>query len=307
MDATERRITPDDLRALISRAESMMADIHLWELQPREFLQIRDQIEDTFDNLADRGIDVRPERNRMRPIDIAIKGRGRDIIRGLARQGSIAGLRGQLKPSQSHWWWYLDLILQQEGRRRLLRTLRIMSVVLLIMLSGILILGRIGRKSAAYNAHIRGAQDLHREGKLEEALAELEKARQVDPDDPASYLLEGVILGDIEGREAEQKQAFEKAKGQYKEASEFYVTLAAVYWQVQKLDLALESAKEALEMSPKSATAHFVLGNIYASQGDKEKAIEEMQLAVQLSEDNPQIQVVAKIRLAELQGLPVGP
>jgi tetratricopeptide (TPR) repeat protein len=101
------------------------------------------------------------------------------------------------------------------------------------------------------------------------------------PTSPADYLkagLEAYRTGDV----AVALRFLEKGRDEANPSAELLVALAALYMEQNRLAAAEETALQALELDSTSAAAHVLLGDIYASMGWHQNALQSYTQALTL-------------------------
>ncbi|SFM05467.1 tetratricopeptide repeat protein [Nitrosomonas communis] len=159
------------------------------------------------------------------------------------------------------------------------------------------------------------ASQLHRSGKLEEAVKVYHAALQINADHPEALHGLGLTLStqkDLDGALPLLQQAivlapdrpdyyndlgilfqergeFEKAISFHKRALKIkadffpaYINLGVAYKRLGKLDDAIAAYRQAIAIQPNSAAAHNNLGNLLRIQGDLVNARKELEQAIQL-------------------------
>lgn len=124
------------------------------------------------------------------------------------------------------------------------------------------------------------------QGAYEEAVAELEKAIALDPDNADAHRNLGIAYGEL-NRWEESAAAYERAIEIDPDFGEAYADLTAAYFHLGRIPEALEAGEKAIELAPDSATAHNNLGVVYEQQGEFDKAIAEYERAVELDPSDP--------------------
>lgn len=134
-------------------------------------------------------------------------------------------------------------------------------------------------------SHLERGVELEQAGRLEDAIAETEKALQLD----AKLVLAHVNLIILYGRTGDP----EKAEGHYQAAvrlnpnqfPDAYYNYGVVLMQKGKLDEAERAFRRALEINPSFADAHNNLGYLLERQGKSAEAIEEYKKALGYKQD----------------------
>jgi tetratricopeptide (TPR) repeat protein len=130
--------------------------------------------------------------------------------------------------------------------------------------------------------HLKMAKILEGKGRLDSAIAEVRKARALDPDSVEPALELGELLCRT-GKSKEALDAIEKVKTPARRDTARRLLIRG--WakrQMGKLQPALEDLLEATKLDPKSARGHFELGRVYLAKGDKDEALAGYQQALKL-------------------------
>lgn len=154
-----------------------------------------------------------------------------------------------------------------------------------------------------------------RRGNFKQALKDIEKAKEIDDDDPGVYFVYGIIyyaLKDYEKAEKFYKKAIDENKeytearynlcGLYLKINEYdkaieqctyaaedplyqarasaYTNIGVAYYQQGDINKAKEYYDKALDINPSLVYTHNELGKLYLSIGDDQKAISEFKIAI---------------------------
>ena len=117
--------------------------------------------------------------------------------------------------------------------------------------------------SAAHADDYAEVNQLHRNGKLAEALAKAEQYLVGKPRDPQMRFLRSVIQADS-GKTADAVAGLQKLIEDYPEIPEPYNNLAVLYAGEAQYDKARAALEMAIRLNPSYATAHENLGDVYA-------------------------------------------
>ncbi|MFC1604049.1 tetratricopeptide repeat protein [Planctomycetota bacterium] len=134
--------------------------------------------------------------------------------------------------------------------------------------------------TARLKRHLQMAKILEQKSRLESAIAEIQKARELDPDSAEAAL----ELGELFCRAGRSKEAFGVADSlRVTKRSDKARLLLISGWakrQMGDLDAAEKLLLEATTLDPKSTRALFELGNIYQSRQEIEKAMKSYHKAL---------------------------
>jgi tetratricopeptide (TPR) repeat protein len=136
--------------------------------------------------------------------------------------------------------------------------------------------------------HRNRAKRLYEEGRVKDAVIELEQAISNDGRDAESWQ----ILAEIYGAAGYIEQAasyIQKCLQENYQNIDGWVMLANLYAQLggPYLDLALQQLDLAMSLDDNNANAHYLRGNIMAQKGNNERAIESLNKALSLQPDHP--------------------
>ncbi|MEO1766114.1 L,D-transpeptidase Cds6 family protein [Thiobacter aerophilum] len=138
---------------------------------------------------------------------------------------------------------------------------------------------------AAFGDEIDDAQQLVRQGNLNQALERVNAYLASRPKDARARFLKGVILTE-QNKTAEAIKVFTALTEDYPELPEPYNNLAVLYAQQQQYDKARHALEMAIQTHPSYATAHENLGDIYAKL-----ASQAYDRALQLDKNNTAAQM----------------
>ncbi|HHH42017.1 MAG TPA: tetratricopeptide repeat protein [Chloroflexi bacterium] len=136
------------------------------------------------------------------------------------------------------------------------------------------------------------------QGQYEEALAELEKALELAPEDANVHANLGTAyanLGRTEEAIAEWQEAIRLNPDHYLA----HYNLGVVYNDLGQTEEAIAELQEAIRVNPDYAPAHRELGLAYAEMGREEEAIAEYQEALRVDPDNVEVHVDLGISYAK--------
>ena len=125
----------------------------------------------------------------------------------------------------------------------------------------------------------------HRQGQLEQALYQNQKALKIDPSDPTTLNSMGIILH-LQGNSTEAIEQFQKALELEATFAEAENNLANALAAERRYQEALNHIDRALCIKKQYPSAHITKGNILAAQGNADLAAEEYQKVIDLDPDN---------------------
>jgi tetratricopeptide (TPR) repeat protein len=134
--------------------------------------------------------------------------------------------------------------------------------------------------------HVDQGMEYYDQGELDKAIAEFEKAIELDPNDAEAHRNLGTAYGE-QGKWEECAAAYERAIEIDPDFGEAYGDLTAAYFYLERIPEALEAGEKAIELAPDYATAHNNLGIVYKEQGEFDLAIVEYKKAIELDPSDP--------------------
>lgn len=138
-----------------------------------------------------------------------------------------------------------------------------------------------GQTDQQVDTQIKLALALGQQKKVDEAIPQIQEAIALKPDfAPAHVLLAGALSD--QGKKEEAIASLTKARDLFKTQgktdalAETTLNLAVLLGQQQKLDESIAESKEAIRLKPDSAKAYYVLALALSTQGKKQEAIQNL-------------------------------
>jgi tetratricopeptide (TPR) repeat protein len=128
---------------------------------------------------------------------------------------------------------------------------------------------------------VKLGMEYYDQGELDKAVAEFEKAIELDPNDAEAHRNLGTAYGE-QGKWEESAAAYEQAIEVNPNFGEAYGDMAGAYFYLGKLAEAVAAGEKAIELAPDYATAYNNLGIIYGSQGQIDRAIALFKEAIEI-------------------------
>ncbi len=141
--------------------------------------------------------------------------------------------------------------------------------------------GKRETKSNQIAAYISRASAYRAKGDYDRALADLDKALQLDPKS-APALLERASIYHVKGEFGRAIADYDRALKLDKDSAAALSGRARAYRGKGDLEKALADFDEAVRLDPKSASTHVDRGAIYQAQGDFDRAIVDYDRAIQI-------------------------
>lgn len=304
---TRTRNLATRLREMLDKAERLV--VQLDGTNVGEFLQLLDAIERAMAELAEGGLDVRPEMTRWESLLNRINSQPTPIVRAASSAGGFRQLRAANPPAES-FWWHLDTEVTRRRRKALTRFSMTLAAIIVVAVVALWALETFFPPDPVAVAMVETTSIIDRltnEHDWEGALAVVQEARQRLPEQAELAVWEAVLherLGDPVAAVA----AMQEAKTMLAEMpAQFYIFLGNKRLMVDDLDGAQLAAEEGLEVSPDEPQLVFLLGGIAEARGEVSLAINYFQLTFELAQEtNPQLAVIARVRMGQLLQSPDG-
>ena len=292
----EKRETIGYLREIIERYKSFLLDIDNLRGQMVQIFNLRDEIENLLRKLNEKGADLSVERSKLDSLDQVIKGRAGSVLRDVKKLVNIASYREERKIPPSHWWWYLDGFLKNKKKAKQKKWLIRSGIAAGILILVYLIFQFVVPKPSPWVIYQEKGDKLLQEGDLNGALKEYKIATQLAPKEAINYLILGIIYEE-KGMPLTSQSYFTKAKKLYSHPLDFYIQRGMTYLQRGKFGKAEKDANQALKINPKSAQAHFLLGNVYEAQNKIPLAVAEYQIVSEMKNADPKLIVISRYKM----------
>jgi tetratricopeptide (TPR) repeat protein len=319
---SEARTPADQVREALDKAGLLVVNLRGAGGQVLKLLHLLDQTAKALAELEEAGADVRAERARFETIQRQLGSRQR---RFLAEAGAaFHEERAAVQPDRAHSWWFLDEAVAQEQKQRLRRVLTWSLVGVILLVAAWLVYARFFAP-LPQDEHRAAGEFLILEGDLRAALAEFEAATLLAPDDPETWLWQGVIHVELDELD-EAETAFDTARSLYETDFDFLLSRGLVYlrlgtatpatsppreysrggvlsqWSSRggNLDAASADVEQAILENPDSGKSYYVRASIAVEQGDYNAAIADLERASELAHaaGDVQLEAAARTRLA---------
>lgn len=266
-----------------------------------------DRTEQLIDTLKADGVDLRSEDVRWEQICNRLSSRP-GLIANAAR-GQLAVLRAKNPQAQS-FWWFSDIEQTKRFRQSLTRTLMTLLIIVGVVFGGWQLINIFFPPDPIAVLTLEANNRIEELAQLQDWKTALEVVDQTLPNAPdePDLMVWGVVLaekmGDQQRLDYEVRRA-EKALAD--RLPEFWVQVGNRRLQINEIDGAEAAANHALVLAPNSAQAHLLLASVAETRGEVAKAIAYFEKTYELAEGDPQLQVIARIRMGQLMQQPVFP
>lgn len=303
-------LTPaDTLRDLLTRCEKRVispqegggvAELFAW----------MDAIAGLWPDIEASGIDARAERSRWESLQAQLQRRAGKLVDAWGGPQALVKARAALSPDRLQWWWWLDELVAANRRRRTGRIAVGALVLVAAALGAYFLFNALFPVDPQVRALHRLRLDIDaalQAGEFAQARALAEQAATLDPNAVDALLLSGA-LAEAMGDPGSAEEAWARGRQVLDDEATFLMSRGSSYLQAGLPEQAIRDELAAIDMAPDMAPAYFFLGVGYEQIGALGQAIDALQQASDLAgEDNPQLAVAARTRLAVLLQQPVLP
>ena len=284
----QARTSVDGLRESLDEAQRLLADLGSGRAEPTQLLHRLDRIAEALQELEDQGADLRVERTRFDSLLQRVRQQRRIVVG--SDWGAIEAARAESEPQASQWWWFLDQQVAQERREAWLRRIGLGIAVVALLAGAWLAYDRFlappPEMRQAYR-HIESGKRAFDEGDLTAATSHFETARGLTPQDPEPWLWGGVLCESTAGC-TESESLFKAAERLYPTRFDFLVNRGRVYLESGDPDEASADVDAALKLNPDSGWGYYLRAGVEVRQGDYSAALDDLDLAADLAEQNGQ-------------------
>ena len=298
----------NQLRDALDQAERLVVTVDRHSVE--ELLLLLDSIQQMFIDFAGEDVDQRAEDVRWRSILNRLTSRPGSIVNAAAAAGGYASLRAKHPPAEGM-WWHLDSHLAQRRRKSATR----LATTLLAIVGGAVILyfaiNTLFPPDPAAVMMVNATSSIDQliqQERWDDALAVVEETLLQLPDE-AELLIWRTVLLDHLGKTDEAAAALETAREAFPASqSQFWVALGNTRFQAGQFDGAEAAGQQAVALDPEEPQAYLLLGGLAEMRGDMQTAIEMFDKTFTLAEpNNPQLAVIAKVRLSQVLQRPMLP
>ncbi len=299
----------DQLRELLQSLEN---DLALLPKQDKaavlNYLTRLDDLQQRFDASAG-GLNLEPERLRFITLQDQLQKKAPQLLDRLGGAAALKTARPADAAPERALWWFLD---QEVARRRANLVKRvgiIVGVIAIAALTGVILFNTLLKPdpNTVLRAHnFAAAVDLAAyDSDYTAALAQIDEALAVLPDDPELLVFKGVLLQQME-RANEAETIFERAAQLSPSAEYLPLARGQIYLQLKQTEAALQDGLQATAAAPDSAEAWFLLGRVYTALEQIPQAHQALSKAADLAfeQGNDTLYAIIKINLGYLQPAP---
>ena len=242
---------------------------------------------------------------RFATLQHQVRAKAAVVLKIIGGPAALAQARPPAASPDQQPWWFLDREVARRRTQRWKLVVRIggvgaaLALVVVILFNTLLkpdpvVVFKISRYNDALSLATQN-QDFNG------ALAELNRALAVAPDDVELLVFKGVLLAQL-NRTGEADTLFERAVKLAGGREQVLWQRGQYLRQLNRPEAALALAQEAIAVNPEYAAAWFLAGQVYMDLGQTSAAYQALSTAADLAydQDNETLYVTARINLAHL-------
>jgi hypothetical protein len=258
------------------------------------------------------GQTMRAETARLETVSAQFRQKAKVFLREIGGANKLREARRTRQPDLENWWWYVDRLVVDMRRVRARRLLRSMvGVVAILSLLFVLYQIFLAPDPATRDRlnHQHAAENLVLQNDLAGALAEVDQALAIAPDDPNLLVFKGALHQKLK-QNAAAEEAYSAAEPAFDARADYLLARARTYLLLDQPSAALADALAAVELNPESAEGYMVLARTYEQLEEYLEAIFAYEQAIFLAEERGDFQLsgVGRVNVGllrqRLQALP---
>jgi tetratricopeptide (TPR) repeat protein len=129
------------------------------------------------------------------------------------------------------------------------------------------------------------------------ALAEVEQALAIAPDEPELIVLKGVFQREL-GQDSASEETFAAAEAAFERREDFLLNRARASLLSGQPEAAITDALEAVELDPELANGYVLMGRAHEQLGENLEAIFAYEQAIELAEQQGDYQLAGTTRIS---------
>jgi len=266
-------------------------------------LTLLDRIDQTFAELDDSGLDLRPEQARWEGVLARLHSRPQKIVHAAHVAGGMSTLRAEHAVG-ARFWWHLDEELTRSRVQAVRQFTVTLVVIVVVVVGGVWAINRFFPPDPEAVVMVETSSSINMlitEGNWEQALTVVQDARAKYPDQPELAVWEVVIYEHL-GQSDQAAAVLETARQLLADdPAQLWIFLGNDRMMAGDLAGAEEAAQQGLALAPDEPQLFFLLGSIAEARGDLASAINYFEQTFTLAQDSqPQLAVIARVRMGQL-------
>ena len=303
----------DELREQINELEAMIGRMGYGLGQ--EALAIPalfDSISTSLASFQAAGQSMRAEETRLETVSARLRRKADVFLREIGGASVLREARQARQPDPENWWWFVDQLVANRRRDRVLRLLRLGAGAAVVLLLLFVLYQRFLAPDPATRErliHQHNAENLALQQDIVGALSEVEQALAVAPDEPELVVLKGVLQREL-GQDSASEETFAAAEAVFEGREDFLLARARASLLAGQPEAAVADAQEAVELNPQLAIGYVLMGRAHEQMAEHMEAIFAYEQAIDLAEEQGNYQLAGTTRISVgilMQGLQAQP
>lgn len=294
-------ITSKSLGALLDQIDNLLGKLGLgYGSEAFEILSLIDRANERVKQAETQGLAIPSEEAQFNSIIENFRKQSGAFLHEIGGVSALEPVRQIANPPEANWWWWPERIVSRKRTvtaKSYLRSGGIILAVLAVLVIVYQLFLQPDPRTIAVQRAIQSAQLIAGEGDLQKALSEIDKGLTAAPDDPELLIMKGCLLSLTIGQEQEAQAVFAQAEKIVANQEMYLLQRAQTYFVFNKLDYAQNDAQEAVNLNPKSAKGYLILGQIFESQREIDKAYAAYEQASTLAGEVDDSVVAAQARI----------
>ncbi len=292
----EKRIPElDEVRQWIEDYVKKVANLKDQRGKLVELLFLRDAIQEWLHFYRERGAFLDPEETRVGNFDALLEKNAPLFVR-LVEKDLLRRERERVNPPREHFWWWLDEKVKREKSSRMKRSLTLLSIVGVLLVSLYFFVFRLPPNEQKYLNALGRVEQLIGEEKWEEALASCKEAILLFPERPTPYVISACIE-DKRGHEEEAQNLFAQAEKLYAKRVDFLLDKAMWYFRINFFERSYVALSGIFQEDPENLSALNLLGTLYETEGKVVEAIKVYERLLELAEAKEELSLIPMVKM----------
>lgn len=249
--------------------------------------------------LTQAGAPLSAEMVRFKTVSALFRRKAKIFLRKVGGTKAFVALREERHPEAAQWWWFIDQQVAAQAtvrRRRQMKSLLLGALILAVLVGVYVLFLRPDAVTVERMQRQRAAEQLAQAGDIAAALAEVNAALTVAPDDASLLAFKGILQAKL-GLEAAAATTFAAAEAAAESREHFFLIQAQIYLVLGMSDAALDNAQAAIATNPQSARGYLYLAQANANMGNLSAAQMQYDEAARLADEAGDVELAAIARV----------
>lgn len=246
-----------------------------------------------------QNLPTRPEEAQFNAIQAQLRKESRRMLRTIGGNPALIDERNQVRPPDTHWWWFLDAYLHEERKKAVRRLVRMgaIGVIVLIVLAVVyqLFLKPDPLVVAEFEAENQ-SKILAGQGDLNGALTVIADALKIVPESGNLYVIQGVVFELLE-KPDEAEKSFSKSEELLGTREIYVLVRSQTEMELGRPIVAFDLLTAYLQENANSAKSYLLLGQANELLGKRADAVQAYEMASTVGNETDDATTVAQARI----------